>query len=84
MAQCTLQKFTLVKTAIKLNFSKAQKILSQTGKSSPASPFKITTHTTPPMHTNKTDLLDDHLLCEGIGQDALYTHSDAELLVVYL
>ena len=47
----------LVKTAVKLNFSKDRKILSQAGDSSLASLFKITMHTTPAMHTNKNDLL---------------------------
>jgi hypothetical protein len=46
-----------VKTVMKLNFSKDQKILSQAGESNPASPFTITIHTTPAMHTNKNDLL---------------------------
>jgi hypothetical protein len=46
-----------VKTVVKLNFSKDQKILSQAGESSPASPFKITMHTTPAKQTNKKDFL---------------------------
>ena len=69
---------------MKLNFSEDQKILSQAGESCTTSPFKFTMNTMTGMRTNKKDILDDHLLCEGIGQDALYTHSDAQLFVMYL
>jgi len=58
---------------MELNFSKDQEILSQAGESCPASPFKITMHTTIAMRTKKKGLYMTYFYVRASGK-LHYTH----------